>query len=105
MSALTPKTGSAMLGLIFTVDSNPLAVHDAASVAALDAALCEAGAGDRRIRLAPSAADRSGNLRCTVHFSELGLLDGFVARLSESLRRCDAGLVGIEAAVPLERAA
>lgn len=95
-----------MLGLTFTLDCSPPGARGADRVAALEAALREAGGGDRRIRIAPSGTDdSSGYVRCTVHFSALGLLDGFVARLSESLRRCDIGLVGIAAAVPRERAA
>ena len=94
-----------MLGLTFTLDCSPPATCGADRVAALEAALREASTGDRRIRIAPSGADSSGYVRCTVHFSGLGLLDGFVARLSELLRRCDIGLVGIAAAVPRERAA
>ena len=94
-----------MLGLTFTLDCNPPAGCGAGRIDALEAALRDAGDGDRSIRIAPAGADASGFVRCTVHFSALGLLDGFVARLSESLRRCDIGLVAIEAAVPLERAA
>jgi len=94
-----------MLGLTFTLQWNPAALRDASCVAALHAALRAAGAGDRGIRIAPLGADARGNVRCTVHFSALGQLDGFVARLSESLQDGDVGLLGIEPAVPLERAA
>jgi len=91
-----------MLGLTFTVDSN---AAPARSGGALDGALHEARADDARIRIAAPGPDSHGHLRCTVHFSELGLLDGFVVRLTAALVRCDIGLVGIEPAVPLERAA
>ena len=68
-----------MLGLTFTVDSN---AAPARSGGALDGALHEARADDARIRIAAPGPDSHGHIRCTVHFSELGLLDGFVGRLT-----------------------
>ena len=94
-----------MLGLTFILSRNPAARREMSESGAVHAAFCAACAGDQRIAVMPLGADVVGNIRCTVHFSDVGLLERFVARLAQALRPEGAMLIGLQAAAPLERAA